>query len=210
MTPLSPIDCWDGLQNPPLGTSGTYQKIDGFFFLFFLVLVVFHFAVSYQGLGSPTGHIDCSQYKSLWRHQQRDFEIRRHTLHVNFCNKATLYILVLRKLRLELGMVQTEVISYQHMLLTYSAACQRGVLQTWKTSCCSGKRPVSVQLCALETALINRREGHEEFVCAGRRENVLLASSPDYLTNCCASTRKGRCLLRPHLGQSRLLFSMNA
>lgn len=72
------------------------------------------------------------------------------------------------------------------------------------------KRTVSVQLGALGTALINRREGHEEFVCAGRSENVLLASSPDYLTNCCASTRKGRCLLRPHLGQSRLLFSMNA
>lgn len=43
--------------------------------------------------------------------------------------------------------------------------------------------------------LINRRVGHEEFVCAGWGENVLLASSPDYLTNWCVSTREGQRLL---------------
>lgn len=59
---------------------------------------------------------------------------------------------------------------------------------------------VPVQLGALETALINRRDGHEESVCAGRSENVLLAPSPDYLTNC----RKDRRLLKPRLRQSQI------
>lgn len=45
-----------------------------------------------------------------------------------------------------------------------------------------------LQTAALGTALINRRVGDKEFVCAGRSEKVLLASSPDYLTHCCVST----------------------
>lgn len=40
------------------------------------------------------------------------------------------------------------------------------------------------QTAALGTAPINRRVGDEEFVCAGRTEKVLLASSPDYPPNC--------------------------
>lgn len=58
-----------------------------------------------------------------------------------------------------------------------------------------GRLPAPGRCDALEMALINRRVGHEEFVCAGWGENVLLASSPDYLTNWCVSTREGQRLL---------------
>lgn len=42
-----------------------------------------------------------------------------------------------------------------------------------------------LQTAALGAALINRRVGDEEFVCAGRSEKVLLAPSPDDLTLLC-------------------------
>lgn len=117
-------------------------------------------------------------------------------------------MLVLCKLRIEPGMGQTEVIS-PHVGDMWRCLSARSVADV-EDFLLQKEWTVSVQLGALETALINRREGHEEFVCTGRRENVLLASSPDYLTNCRASTRKGQCPLRPHLRQSQLHFSTNA